>query len=467
MKKLIIVYILILVSLGYSYESADNSGGFLGEYLSSFGSSARMLSLGGASSGLTKDASLSYSNPASIADVVSKQISVFYAPLFTGVSFNCISVGYPIADGSVLGISRVSLDTGTIDRTDSNGNLNGAGTVNEASYIFSYSQQISPFLFLGANLKIAAITIDIYSAIGYGVDVGAIVKPLPFLTCGVTIQNLLVPRITLSREAESFPTNLRLGAAYELLPGQLTLVSDVMFMNVLPDGSKYSDGYKMAIRWFEGAEYKLVDNICVRGGINYKEITTGFGYETKDFGIDYAVGFHSLGISHMVSLTVRFGMLLAESERWIVQKEKEVNFRFYFSRALKMYNEKNYNKAREEIVLAKQIIPDSQEAADLLAQMDNVEKATKARSIIEKAFEDLDTGKETEAKEKLAEAKQLDPSIIAKLEDELLKKADELSNDKKYEESKKTVGRVLFVNPDNTFAQELFEQLQSIMEFVK
>src|SRR3989339_623280 len=399
MKKLIIVYILILVSLGYSYESADNSGGFLGEYLSSFGSSARMLSLGGASSGLTKDASLSYSNPASIADVVSKQISVFYAPLFTGVSFNCISVGYPIADGSVLGISRVSLDTGTIDRTDSNGNLNGAGTVNEASYIFSYSQQISPFLFLGANLKIAAITIDIYSAIGYGVDVGAIVKPLPFLTCGVTIQNLLVPRITLSREAESFPTNLRLGAAYELLPGQLTLVSDVMFMNVLPDGSKYSDGYKMAIRWFEGAEYKLVDNICVRGGINYKE--------------------------------------------------------------------KNYNKAREEIVLAKQIIPDSQEAADLLAQMDNVEKATKARSIIEKAFEDLDTGKETEAKEKLAEAKQLDPSIIAKLEDELLKKADELSNDKKYEESKKTVGRVLFVNPDNTFAQELFEQLQSIMEFVK
>src|SRR3989339_284088 len=415
MKKLIIVYILILVSLGYSYESADNSGGFLGEYLSSFGSSARMLSLGGASSGLTKDASLSYSNPASIADVVSKQISVFYAPLFTGVSFNCISVGYPIADGSVLGISRVSLDTGTIDRTDSNGNLNGAGTVNEASYIFSYSQQISPFLFLGANLKIAAITIDIYSAIGYGVDVGAIVKPLPFLTCGVTIQNLLVPRITLSREAESFPTNLRLGAAYELLPGQLTLVSDVMFMNVLPDGSKYSDGYKMAIRWFEGAEYKLVDNICVRGG----------------------------------------------------RKEKEVNFRFYFSRALKMYNEKNYNKAREEIVLAKQIIPDSQEAADLLAQMDNVEKATKARSIIEKAFEDLDTGKETEAKEKLAEAKQLDPSIIAKLEDELLKKADELSNDKKYEESKKTVGRVLFVNPDSTFAQELFEQLQSIMEFVK
>ena len=132
-----------------------------------------------------------------------------------------------------------------------------------------------------------------------------------------------------------------------------------------------------------------------------------------------------------------------------------------------MVNDKKLKEAKEELAEAFKVLPDSKEANDLLLQIEIAEKINKAKDVLEQTFLDFEAGKETEAKQKLEESKVIDPEVLSKTEGEYLKQAEALIKDKKYEEAKKIIGRILFINPDNSFAQELFQLLQSIMEFVK
>ena len=457
----------MLINYIYSYEPSSNNSGFPGEYLYSFGSSAKVLAVGGAGTGITNNSSIVYFNPAGISNMVNKEVTLFYAPLYLNSSFNFVSIAYPIVEGSVLGVSRTAIDVGGVEKTDSNGNVNGSGNSNEACYMISYGQKVFPYLFVGSNVKVITSSIDIYSSTGYGIDLGIILKPVSFFDFGLNIQNLLQPQITLNTDSDRYPTNIRIGCNFEILSNQLYLYTDVLILNVLPQLNVYSDGYKMALRWFEGIEYKPLENISLRCGINYKEITAGCGYKTNDFDIDYCVGFHTLGITHRVSLNLRFGLLLSETEKWIKEKEKEVNFKTYYSRGIKLFNDKKYKEAREEIKNALEILPENKEAKELLIQIESDEMKFTARTIFESALEDFESGKEVEAREKIEQARKYDSEIADKIQKEYLEKVEELIKNKEYENCKKLISRVLFVNPDNKNAQELFKKLQSILEFVK
>ena len=466
MKRTIILILACISTATLALDLGGQNSGYMGEYLYSFGSSAKSLALGGAGVASIRDSSLSYFNPAGISETVNKEATIFYAPLYANTSFSYIGVTYPLEEGSVFSIARCGLDVSGIDKTDSTGNLNGSTGVYESAYLLSYGKQVGSVLSVGVNLKVVSSSIDTYSAVGYGVDLGAIFK-LSGFNIGVTLQNVIQPAFTFKTEAEPFPLNLRGGVAAELIAEKLFVYSDLCLMNLLPKAGTYSAGYKATLRWFEGIEYKVAENISVRGGINYKEITVGAGYSTGDFDIDYAAGFHSLGLSHRVSLCARFGLMLSEQEKWIVEKEKEVNFKLYYGKAYKYFNEGKFAEAKDELVQATAILPDSAEAFDLLAQIEAGEKSRQSRNLIEQAFIDMDNGKAEDAKSKIEEAKKLDGQIIEKIVEEFTKKSDELNKDKKYEESMKLVGRILAIDPENTFAQELYQQLQSIMEFVK
>jgi|GEM_PF-3044417 len=467
-KTFAALVVLVMVSCPASGTDLQSTGGFPGEYLNVFGSNAARLGLGSTGAAASGEGALIYYNPASLAGLLSKEATVFYAPLFEDANYSWISVSYPIETGMVVGIARAGIAVGGIDKYNSNGESNGTATAGESAYFISYGQRILNNLDAGINLKIIYTALDTYSATGFGIDLGAIYRPLSFLSAGLAIQNILPPSLTLKSVAERYPTNVRAGVSAELLPEIVFLYSDVMLMDIFPDTSLYADGYQMTIRWFEGLEIRPVKSICVRGGINYKEITAGAGYKAGSFDVDYGIGFHSLGLEHRVSISARFGVPLSEKEKALVEREKEAEFRIHYSKALDYCLNKKYDSARAELKLAMDIKPDDKEALALLGKIDAEERLYNARMIFERGLEDFESGNETVAQEKIKEARAIEPKIAAQVEDECFEKAKQLSGETRdYEASRKLLRRVLFINPDNRAAQEMLKKINEILEILK
>ena len=464
-KNFVLITVLAVLLSSYC-ESAEN-GGFAGEYMYTMGGSAMNLSLGGAGAAIQNTASGLYYNPASIAGMVNKEITLLYTPMLFNVTYSFLGLAYPVSDGSVIGISRTSLDLGGIEKTDSNGAQNGSANLNDACYMLAYGLTLGEGVSLGGAVRIITASLDTYSGTGYGFDLGVQYNILKGYTAGINIQNLIAPQITLNSEPDRYPVNVRAGIAAEVMPKYLNLYGDVLILNILPSTGQYSGTYRMPLLWFTGVEILPVPNLAVRGGINYKEFSAGFGYKTNDFDLDYGASFHELGIAHRVSLSLRFGLLLSESEKWIREKEKEVNVKYYYNRALKYYNEKKYSEARTELNEVFASVPADKESLDLLYRIEGGEKAGLAGSLMENALILFEEGKEGAAKEKIAEAGKYDPEIAFVTEKEYLKKAEELNKKREYSAALKYVARALFINPENTAAKELYTKLKSVLELLK
>lgn len=446
---------------------ADGSAGFLGEYLYSFSSGARQTGMGYTGTALPFDSGSAYFNPSSIARTVDKEAGVFYIPVLGGVSYSYFNVVYPITPGSVLGISRAALDVTGIDKTDVTGASTGTAFAGESCYFFTYGAVLTPDLSLGGSVKVLSQTLDVYSANAYGIDLGATYSLEPGIIAGAMLQNIIAPQLTLKNTAETFPVNLRLGITFLLAEENLIISGDISAMNLLANGADYSSGIRYSARWNTGIEYRLAKTFAIRAGANARELSAGFGYRTADFDIDYAVGFHEMGIKHMVGLKARFGLLPTEQEKWLMEKEKEVDMKIYIARAGKFLKNKNFTLAKEELNAALIIDEENKEVLDLLAEVKDAEIEDKAVTVMEEAFTAYEAGREEEGKKKLEEAKVLDPKIAEKLEYDYVNAVDLLLGERKYSEAKKLLNRVLFANPVNETAQDMLKQLLSVMELVK
>ncbi|OGF50730.1 MAG: hypothetical protein A2231_05690 [Candidatus Firestonebacteria bacterium RIFOXYA2_FULL_40_8] len=464
MKLYKIILALLVVS---SVAFADGTAGFQGEYLYTFSSGAREAGLGYTGTALPNNTGSVYFNPSSIAAAVDKEVGIFYIPVLSGVSYSYFNVVYPLSAGNVIGIARASLDVSGIDKTDAAGASAGTASAGESCYFFTYANTAAPGLSLGGSIKLISQSLDIYSANAYGVDLGASYTVMPGIIAGVMLQNFLAPQITLRSTAENFPVNLRVGGSIDLLDGMLLGTADVSLMNLLARGTDYASGVIYAKRWNAGIEYRPGAGFAVRAGLNQREFSAGFGYRTSDFDIDYAVGFHEMGIKHMVGLKARFGLLPTEQEKWLIEKEKEVDLKTYINRGVKYLKEKRFELAKEEINAALSVDSENADALALLADVQAAEVKTKALSIIEEAFTAFDAGKEAEGRKKILEAENIEPKIADTLQNEYVTSAGTLIDERKYAEAKKLLNRTLFLNPANEDAQEMLKQLLSVMEFVQ
>jgi tetratricopeptide (TPR) repeat protein len=77
-----------------------------------------------------------------------------------------------------------------------------------------------------------------------------------------------------------------------------------------------------------------------------------------------------------------------------------------------------------------------------------------------------EAGERKATRGKVIEAKKIDPEISNRIEEEYIKKSEKFIESSKYEDAKKLLARVIFLNPDNKSAIELFKKLK-IMVFKK
>lgn len=479
MKKTLIFLLVGMFCCGCAraidYGEQQGVLGFPGDYLATFSANARALGMGGAYTALSDDASGPYWNPSGLADMGRKEISFMYSPLYMDAGFSFVGYAHPLAKGKVIGTSIAGLWCGDIEKMTALGQSNGTFSDIQMAYFISYAQSLNEKFNMGLNFKIVHQKIDVYSDMGYGLDVGLLYKPVNFLSFGASLQNVILqPQLRLKDEIDVFPVNLKTGFAVKLFDDKLIWLGDMNVINLWPDKTKI-EGITVPtpFTWHTGIEYKVFDLFQLRGGISYKEITCGVGVLLRSFDFQYATSFHQMGITHRVTLVAKFGLIPTAQEEELIKKEgvldareDDLRIEAVYQEAFESYSEGDLKKADALIEKVFVSQPDHKGAAALKKKIEQRESKGKALVCLENAARFLKANKTEEAIEAMKEAQMLDPGCKARFEQQQLDKAKEYLALKKYKNAEEILAKILILDPDNEEAKGLLQRLVEMKEFI-
>lgn len=462
---------------GVNRKQSRASGGFPGEYLTSFGSNARAMGMGRAFTADAGDSSGPYWNPAGLAQVVWKEASFMYTPLFQSSNFEFVGVSYPIGLNKTVGISFAGLGTGDIERRDEFGVAGGSFSSRENAFFLTYAHRLHPTLDAGVNLKFVTQSLDSKSDVGEGLDLGFLYRPAidlglatlrPLL--GVSVQNLIRPSLKIGTQRDKFPTNIKVGAGHRFLSDRLLILGDLDFMNVIADTSQSSGGVKRPVRWHAGGEYSFLDLFAVRGGLDYKEITLGAGVRTHSFLLDYAAGLHEIEVTHRFSLTYRFGLIATAEEKILGEEREQLQRRTvangHLITAMREYGAGRMEAAEASIKKAMEIDPENTETRRLLAEINKKNQKVVAERHYSQALALFKSRKYREADGEIRQTLAMNPDHEDALKLEHLNRAYVNFQEKKYLDVKDELTKTLERDPNNEEAKDLLRRIQDIIDFI-
>lgn len=242
-----------------------------------------------------------YWNPAALSEVKAVQLSTYASDIY-GTDYKTLGVVFP-AWGGKWGLLALSADQGSIPQTalDINGRPAVSGTAfdyNSSVLYLSYAREVGK-LAIGTNMKYLAESLAGNGASGFGLDIGAVIKPVSFLAVGAKVENLLASQMkwdTSSGNADKVGLLFRAGLSIRPIADKLALDSDLSIKSNSP-----ADIYL-------GGEYSLLENLFLRGGIFASRPTLGVGLKYVSLTADYAYvkGDDYLDDSHRLSLSFTF-----------------------------------------------------------------------------------------------------------------------------------------------------------------
>lgn len=355
------------------------------------GTEARALGLARAYTAIADDASAVYWNPASLAHLQRKEITSLYIPLYDSTDYAFLAFAYPLSRQETLAAGLMALSVRDIPRRDEYNTDLGHLYDLQLQFYLSYARQIWKHWYAGANVKLYQHTLDNYNATGVGLDAGLYYRAddwLTGLTFGLNAANALPPRLTLVSVAESYPLNVRLGAAYQA--GLDWVGNHALLGSVEGEKSEFA-GFKL----HAGLEYQGWKQFFLRVGWDDGRISAGAGLLLWDWRLDYAIRpMEAVGPMHVFSLGLRFGPTLdeeaAERQREILSALSQAKADEHNLRGLSALRQKAYSQAIDEFKEAlrwEEDLPDAKQ--NLLAAQEALAGEELARRYQEgqKAFE--------------------------------------------------------------------------------
>lgn len=373
----VILSITMIMVSPATFAVTGGEAGEADEFLN-YGSNVRSLGMGRAFVALADDASALYYNPAGLMrlkrgySLYGMHFRPFYESDYSFVSL-AINRPDPTATGlksiffgprSAWGFSFVHQGSDGYEQRDEYDNLldENFGLYQQA-FMLAFAREAAGtagILSYGATFKlirhgVTNATAELNnSESGVGLDIGAqlqminppLIKELtrvpivgPFfqlrrlmpLRIGVSIRNVISPRLGYGGKSDKYPTTLRIGASY-LFPTNWLLQKSSVFL--VSDYEWLFDDMDRLIRWsprrvvnsiapgagqYFGLEFQRPTaklQLSPRFGLFHVyddwKFSTGFGlaFETSglDFKLDFAHGFHKdLADDQRISLTIRFG----------------------------------------------------------------------------------------------------------------------------------------------------------------
>jgi len=296
------VFLLPYVSSGEEEEDKverAETGYFLHD-----GVGARPLAMGGSFVAVADDATATYWNPAGIAQLEGPNISAMYADRFNaGLRYQFLN--FVQGGRNSLGVSLLRLDAVDIlhvTRRDALGHpirdLNDTVKHSDNALLVTYGIKLSDYVYIGVTGKGIYRELLDNSAMGWGVDAGALIKT-EYFSIGVNVQNIAIVEGNIKWDTDddtkdTIPMNIKAGGAIRLLEGALVAAADVDIM-----------GDSQALHL--GGELWLVKNVlAVRGGFYNQNPSAGLGIRLGPICVDYALQMHSLGETHRGSIILMF-----------------------------------------------------------------------------------------------------------------------------------------------------------------
>lgn len=288
-----------------------------------FGAGARPLGMGGAYSGMVKDASSLYYNPAGLSMMSSRNVSFMHATLFEGMSYDYL--GYAQNYGRFpggWGAQMLRLSAGNADGRDENNQPTGGFSYSETAFAVGTGVHglFLPSLSLGASMKVLNRSLADETNRLMGFDIGAQYGPVVTdkLTLAVVLRN--IGGFAVGDTADKLPVGFKLGGAYSLGPN-ISISADLSSDGTFQFGTEYGIG--------PGA---------VRLGYDRSSFSFGAGMKVmKAYQLDYAMLKHPvLGLSNRISLGYFFGGVAAPPKvrvyagEYIKKAENGIMNRDYF-----------------------------------------------------------------------------------------------------------------------------------------
>ncbi|MBU0700766.1 PorV/PorQ family protein [bacterium] len=291
-----IFYLIIIFAILSTIpaQASNKYEGAPGAYLR-FGAGARDLAMGKAFVAVADDATSVYWNPAGLARIQGAEFTWLFVPLFEDTNYSFFSFVHPTEEFGAFGIGIAALNSGNFEGRNNRAQVTGELTELQRCIILSHGRKISRRLSIGANIKIITEDIASYSDTKIGMDGAMLFDLRDYLSLGLSVQNIVPPRLKLMDKNETFPITVRAGSALKTLNNNLLLSLDV---EKLP-----SQDYKTHL----GAEYWLRHrSVALRMGMDNTEITSGVGMDFENYIIDYSLSHQDLGYLNRISFTYCF-----------------------------------------------------------------------------------------------------------------------------------------------------------------
>ena len=306
--RLISVLSVILISLNLTI--AQTTGGNWGAWLES-ASDARNTALGHANVGLADDVWASRANPSGLGQMLEGQASFTYArPFadFSDISFGSIGLAKPLVAGSFTpGTFALNISyfyAGGIPEAYYGGTTGRTFSDSDMEIILAWGKGFGEDFetkkpndfFVGTSFKIYSQKVGDYHAKAFGMDIGILQKPIPELSWGINLRNLVPPGTRFIELGDLAPTAFVGGVSARLfsmftLTGEGSVDTDLIY-----DGAA-------------GLEFKIANMFALRGGYRMSDEAPSFGagVRTGKISLDYAGVLHSdLGLGHRLTFNLWF-----------------------------------------------------------------------------------------------------------------------------------------------------------------
>jgi len=298
----ILLFFFFVWGIFVSKAVASDKAGTSGLSFLKFGMGAKAVGMGEAFTAQSGEVISTWWNPAGLSGIQGIQISFTHNQWFQDITVEHFASALNFGKNS-LGLSFAMNKIPDIQKRGDVPSSEPIALIDAHDVVFSFSfaRSIKEKFALGLSAKWLYEKIDIYSASGWGFDLGGIYSPLGNLKLGLAVLNL-GPKMKFEKEKFSLPTQYKIGVSYSLEKKNLN--SD---FNFALDIVKPRDD---EIKVHMGGEYGLYKTLKIRLGyqIGYdeKNISFGLGTKFKNYSIDYGyLPYKSdLGNVHSVSLNI-------------------------------------------------------------------------------------------------------------------------------------------------------------------
>ena len=255
------------------------------------------------------DAELSYHNPALLANVSTRMLSLNYMNYLQRT--NTMGVGYTmdVGERSMLGLRAQYLDFGTMKETDIGGNIVGEFSAKDMALMTTYSFAFTDRLAGGVTGKFIYSNYEQVYSLALGVDLGLnYYNPDNMFSASIVARNLGGQVKTFDGTQEALPFNLLVGFSKELshAPIRLSLTlteltkwqaqdfynsSDdswkeillkhfIIGADIFPTPSTYlSVGYNFLLRSeLKNSARRSLEGFSIGGGLQVNRMKVGISY---------------------------------------------------------------------------------------------------------------------------------------------------------------------------------------------